>query len=80
MHLLMLGNPVEFIDFLKLRWVTFNPKKTLKVFAVPDSLTNYHTGLGGANKYSFENMPDDEFRVHEEEILSNDEYLRKKNG
>ena len=77
MHLVMLSNPKEFIDLLKLRWVKFNPKKTLKVFAVSQNLTEYHTGNNAGNKYTFENKPDDQFRVAKEEILSNEEYMRK---
>ena len=33
----------DFFDFLKLRWVCFNPDKTLKVFGVPEkSLMQFH--------------------------------------
>jgi hypothetical protein len=55
----MLSNPKEFIDLLKLRWVKFNPKKTLKVFAVSQTLTEFHTGNNAGNKYTYESKPDD---------------------
>jgi len=35
LHVELLADPEEFISLLKLRWPIFNPKKTLKVFAVP---------------------------------------------
>jgi hypothetical protein len=42
MHM-VLKDVKEFFDLLKLRWINFNPKKTLKVFGVPEpSLLMYH--------------------------------------
>jgi len=34
MHLVIENDWSEFFDYLKLRWVKFNPEKTLKVFGV----------------------------------------------
>ena len=43
MHLIIEVDWNEFFDFLKLRWVKFNPEKTLKVFGVQEkSLMSYH--------------------------------------
>ena len=36
MHMLMMGDFQEFFDFLKLRWVKFNPEKTLKVYGATE--------------------------------------------
>jgi len=36
MHVIMEEDWEEFFTFLKLRWVNFNPDKTLKVFGVPE--------------------------------------------
>ena len=37
MQIILDENLSEFFDLLKLRWASFNPQKTLKVFAVPDT-------------------------------------------
>jgi len=43
MHLILEEDMSIFFDLLKLRWVNFNPDKTLKVFGVKDSnLLQYH--------------------------------------
>ena len=36
MHVIMADDWDEFFVYLKLRWVNFNPDKTLKVFGVPE--------------------------------------------
>ena len=36
MHMILNEDLQEFYDLLKLRWATFNPNKTLKVFGVPE--------------------------------------------
>ena len=36
MHVIMAEDWDEFFVYLKLRWVHFNPDKTLKVFGVPE--------------------------------------------
>jgi hypothetical protein len=43
MHVVMKEDWDVFFIYLKLRWVNFNPDKTLKVFGVPErSLMSYH--------------------------------------
>ena len=43
MHLILEDDMPILFDLLKLRWVNFNPDKTLKVFAVKDgTLLQYH--------------------------------------
>jgi len=43
MHCILEDDMSIFLDLLKLRWVNFNPDKTLKVFGVKDSnLLQYH--------------------------------------
>ena len=43
MYIILEEELEKFLDILKLRWVIFNPDKTLKVFAVPDvTLRFYH--------------------------------------
>lgn len=72
MHVILEEEMMEFFDLLKLRWALFNPDKTLKVFAVPETqLLPY----GADSKYNIENLPPEKYRVREEEIISNDEYL-----
>lgn len=47
MHVVMQEDWDEFFTYLKLRWVNFNPDKTLKVFGVPEkSLMSYHATAG----------------------------------
>jgi len=42
LHMVLESDWQEFFDFMKLRWITFNPNKTLKVYGVPDkSLMSY---------------------------------------
>ena len=42
MHMILNEDLQEFYDLLKLRWATFNPNKTLKVYGVPEiSLMQY---------------------------------------
>lgn len=77
MHIVLEEEREEFFDLLKLRWALFNPDKTLKVFAVPEtSLLPY----GPDSKYNIENLPPEKYRVKEEEVLSNEEYLVLQNG
>jgi hypothetical protein len=41
--MILQGDWGEFFDYLKLRWVKFNPEVTLKVYGVPEkSLMQYH--------------------------------------
>ena len=72
MHIILEEEPGEFFDLLKLRWALFNPDKTLKVFDVPESSL---LGYVPDNKYNIQNMPAEKYRVREEEVISNDEYL-----
>ena len=77
MHIILEEELAEFFDLLKLRWALFNPDKTLKVFAVPEAaLLPY----GADSKYNIENLPPEKYRVREEEIISNDEYLEIQSG
>jgi len=74
MHLIMHGDFQELFDFLKLRWVSFNKDKTLKVFGVPEkSLMQYHQTATSA-KYDIENMPAEQYRIREEEVISQKDY------
>jgi len=74
MHLIMQGDFEELFDFLKLRWVSFNKDKTLKVFGVPEkSLMQYHQTATSA-KYDIENMPAEQYRIREEEVISQKDY------
>ena len=74
MHMIMHGDFQELFDFLKLRWVSFNKDKTLKVFGVPEkSLMQYHQTATSA-KYDIENMPLEQYRIREEEVISQKDY------
>jgi len=43
MHMVLNEDFYEFFDLLKLRWINFNPNKTMKVFGVPEkTLLKYH--------------------------------------
>jgi hypothetical protein len=76
MHLIFQGDFDAFFDMLKLRWANFNQDKTLKVFGVQDkSLMQYHCNAQ-SNKYNIENMPGDETRLRDMEVLSHQEYIR----
>ena len=81
MHMILHLDWQEFFDYLKLRWVKFNPEKTLKVFGVPEkSLMQYHQTASNANKYDIINIPPEEYRLRDEEIISQQEYLLMQNG
>mmetsp|Transcript_4066 Transcript_4066/g.6087 ORF Transcript_4066/g.6087 Transcript_4066/m.6087 type:complete len:144 (-) Transcript_4066:1288-1719(-) len=69
MHLVLNEDLDEFFDLLKLRWINFNGNKTLKVFGVPENtLLQYHTA--GSKSYNIQNMPPEETRLREEEVIS----------
>jgi hypothetical protein len=36
MHMILEQDWQEFFTYLKLRWITFNPNKTLRVYGVPE--------------------------------------------
>ena len=81
MHIILDEELDEFFDLLKLRWALFNPDKTLKVFGVPEaSLMSYHSSSNADSKYNIDNMPSEKFRLREEEIISNEEYLQQEKG
>ena len=62
----------EFFDLLKLRWVNFNPDKTLKVYGVKDkSLMQYYQS---SSAYNILNLPGEETRLRDEEVISQAEY------
>jgi hypothetical protein len=47
MYIILEQDLQDFFDFLKLRWVSFNADKTLKVYGVPEaSLMQYHMTSG----------------------------------
>ena len=52
MYIILEEDLQDFFDFLKLRWVSFNADKTLKVYGVPEaSLMQYHMAPGN-QKYN----------------------------
>ena len=76
MHIILDEELDEFFDLLKLRWALFNPDKTLKVFGVPDSsLMSYHQSSNADSKYNIVDTPPEKYRLKDEEIISNEEYL-----
>ena len=80
MHVVMKDDWDTFFTYLKLRWVNYNPDKTLKVFGVPErSLMSYHQ-TAGQTKYNISNAPDEKYRVRDEEILAQQDYLDIKSG
>jgi len=67
MHLILEEDMSIFFDLLKLRWVNYNPDKTLKVFGVNDSnLLQYHQNP----KYNIVHVPPEECRLTEDEVIS----------
>jgi len=79
MHMILEEDMDEFFDLLKLRWINFNPKKTLKVFGVSDSqILQYHTS--GNKNYNIINMPPEDSRLRAEEVISQEEYDQMKKG
>ena len=79
--MVMMGDWQEFFQFLKLRWVNFNPERTLKVYgATEKSLLQYHQTSVQNNKYNIENRPGEDKRLRDEEIISQTEYLAMKKG
>ena len=74
MYIILNEDLQEFFDLLKLRWVTFNADKTLKVYGVPEaSLMQYHQTSSQQN-YNILNLPGEETRLRDEEIISLEEY------
>jgi serine/threonine protein kinase len=73
MHLILAEDLEEFFDLLKLRWININPKKSLKVYGVPEaSLVQYHQKA--TKGYKFENLPPDEMRLRDDEVVSQEEF------
>ena len=47
----------------------------MKVFGVPDkSLMKYHQTTTNSAKYDIDNAPPEEYRIRDEEVLSQNEY------
>jgi hypothetical protein len=50
MYIILEEDLMEFFDLLKLRWVNFNPDKTLKVYGVQEkSLVQYYQSSSSYN-------------------------------
>jgi len=65
----------EFLDLLKLRFITFCPKIHLKVYGIPlDTLKDYKAS---SSQYAFDNEPDDMYRLYNEEIQTQSEVQKK---
>lgn len=65
LHMILQQDWQEFFDFLKLRWITFNPNKTLKVYGVNEkSLMQYQVSTQ-QNKYNISNMPTEDKRLRD---------------
>jgi hypothetical protein len=65
----------SFLDLLKLRFAHMKADITLKVFGVPQAgLKEYHVTPN--RRSGMEHLPPDEYRLHDEEIKSRDEYER----
>ena len=56
----------DFLDFLKLRFVSLCPKFHLKIFGIPSKTLNDFKPSKG--KHAFNCEPDEKFRLIEEEI------------
>ena len=70
----------EFFDFLKLRWITFNPNKTLKVYGVQDKSLMSFQQTTAQNKYNISNIPSEDKRLRDQEVLGQQEYEALKAG
>ena len=74
MHIHCEEDPDEFFDFLKLRWINFNPTKSLRVFGVPSKdFLQYHAANNTKN-YNIQNLPGEECRLKDEEVVSQEEF------
>ena len=70
MHIHCEEDPDEFFDFLKLRWINFNPTKSLRVFGVPSKdFLQYHAANNTKN-YNIQILPGEECRLKDEEVVS----------
>jgi hypothetical protein len=68
MYIILEEDLDEFFDLLKLRWVNFNPDKTLKVYGVNmKSLVQFYPS---SNQYNILNLPGEELRLRDEEVVS----------
>ena len=85
MHVVLNGagdEPEEFYNLLKLRWTSFNPEKRLFIYSVPaKELMQYHQLTSNTSKYDFDtSMPPDKYRLVEEEVVPNGEYVATQTG
>ena len=66
----------DMLDLMKLRFAKLAPKKSLMVYGVPQSsLKNFKASKNKGDKgYAFDVRPQQEFRLHEEEILTQAEH------
>ena len=70
-----------FFDLLKVRWIVFNPNKTLKVYGVHEkSLIQYHQTSVQNQKYNIVNIPTEDKRLRDQEMLGKDDYEAMKSG
>ena len=80
MHCIMEQDWKEFFDFLKLRWITFNPNTTLKCYGVQDkSLMAYHI-TGAQTKYDITNTPPESSRLRDLEVLGQKDFEAQQRG
>lgn len=59
----------DFLNLVKLRFASFMPQKTLKVYGVPfNSLKEFKTAASRQKGYAFDSAPEDKYRLYDEEI------------
>ena len=61
-----------FLDLLKLRFAHMKPEVTLKVYGISGNLKDFHVTPN--KRGGIENLPPDEFRLHDDEIKCAAEY------
>jgi hypothetical protein len=61
-----------FLDLLKLRFAHMKPEMTLKVYGIAGNLKDFHVTPN--KRGGIENLPPDEFRLHDNEIKCAAEY------
>jgi len=65
---LVFDTPEDFLNILKMRYIVFCPKTTLKVYGVPVPSLKEFRAQGKQKAYSFEAAPDEKYRLKQEEI------------
>ena len=62
-------------DLLRLRWININPNSSLRVYGVEQKeIMQYHTT--NTNKYNISNLPPDEYRLKNQEVICNEDYIK----